>query len=238
MNTKIKSIFKTIALSLGALLIVTGITYATSTLIPQGTPGSDTQYTLNDIYAKLVDFTDGATGGTGLFTTPGTVSPTFRTLSEIYALLEAEDADLVPENILDGVTIFGVEGTVVEEVVLELSTEAIAELCWDTNQGCSEGAGLLNGEGAIEYCTNLTEGGHTNWRLPEIDEATSEVLNDWVLENGYGGGDDFVENTNYWSNTEYSPGVSWEYGWVSGSLYADYNASQNGLKGVICVRNI
>lgn len=170
MKTKIKNTLITIATSLFVLLIVTTATYAIGTLTPSGTAGDDTQYSLNDIYTKL---TTGATTteDSGTMTVPGSVSATFRTLTEIYnaipaaltlddstttvpvginlatTTLESIDSDLAPANIVTGTTIFGVAGSApAGDPVLTWQTDPGLSLCWSSGQyesdnGCSIGNG-------------------------------------------------------------------------------------------------
>jgi hypothetical protein len=132
-----KNTLKSITTSTIAILVSVSIVHAIGTLTPIGTAGDDTQYTLNDIYHKLTTGAD-AVEGQGQFITPGGVpNASFRTLTEIYDVipewrtisnlttlfdagyyeagdLSIIDTDLIENNIRDGITIFGIEGTVVD----------------------------------------------------------------------------------------------------------------------------
>jgi len=162
MKTTMKKTITTTLAAIVAVLITTTAVQAIGTLTPQGTAGDDTQYTTNNIFNKLTDFTVSATEGTGSISLPGSVTATFNTLSEIYALLEAEEGDLVPENIADGVTVFGVEGTLAGATTLEWS---------ETNP-----AGSVDWVTADAYCDGLTENAHTDWRLPTYLELVNAYL--------------------------------------------------------------
>lgn len=175
----------TIATTLSAILIVSTATYAIGTLTPTGTAGDNTQYSLNDIYSKLVDFTDTPSATSSPFTIPESVSASFNTLSEIYGLLEAEEADLVPENIKDGTTIFGVEGTMETGVVYST----------DWSLPGIEGDYVANWASAVSYCENLEEGDHTDWRLPTI----IEYENAYITTNP--GNNKNFWHDNHWSST-------------------------------------
>ena len=208
---------KTITLSLFALLIVTGITYATSTLIPQGIPGDNTHYTLNDIYNKILNFSYTPDEPSGTITVPGTVTESFYSLTEIYNLL-ANQPDLTAENIAQGATILGVEGT--------LSTEP-AELEWS-----AQAPTVLNWDDAGLYCTDLEEGGHTDWRLPTISELLAGISDDWIIN---GGADPrFAHYTVYWSGTELDSDSAWLASWDDVVLY--FNADRSVGNRVLCVR--
>jgi hypothetical protein len=128
-----KTFITTLAILITVLITSTAV-QAIGTLTPSGTAGDDTQYSLNDIYNKLSDFSNTYTEDSGTMTVPGTVSASFNTLSEIYALLEAEEADLVAGNIADGTTIFGVEGT------LEASGVSLADMFNGTGSGFDGGS--------------------------------------------------------------------------------------------------
>jgi hypothetical protein len=215
MNTKIKKISITLSSALGALLLVTTATYAIGTLTPSGTAGDDTQYSLNDIYSKLVDFTDTPTVTSSPFATPGTVEATFRTLSEIYELLEAEEDDLVAENIADGVTVFGVEGT----------AELASELEWSTEQG------PMNWDTAVSTCAGTVDGS-TGWRLPKIGELINGLAGQYIENPATHSG--FVSLTEYWSGTGADSDNAWIAG-ISGSVENYYDNKINDLK-FRCVR--
>jgi len=217
MKTNMKKTITTTLAAFIAVLITATAVQAIGTLTPSGTAGHNTQYTTNNIFNKLTDFaTTTATVGTGAISLPGSVTATFNTLSEIYALLEAEEDDLVPENIVDGVTIFGVGGTYT------------GELEWSTAQGS------MNWATAESTCAALTEGGATvgDWRLPTIDELLQGIAYDWITDGP--GGSRFANFTNYWSGTEDDGSDAWYAGWYDGVSYYDFDKTIS--VSVLCVR--
>lgn len=193
-----QKITKNIAFLAIALLVGITSVYAAGTLTPVGTAGDDTHYSLKDIEAKLTDFTATPTATSSPFTDPESVSATFPTLTEIYDLLVAEDANIVPEKILAGTTIFGVEGTLVQ---------GTPELEWSTQQN------NVDWPEATLYCSTLTEGSVEagTWRMPTIHELEDAITAD--LSDGTG--DTFTNNREaYWSGTEdsvtYAFATSWD----------------------------
>jgi hypothetical protein len=131
-----KKILYTTLIFVFMVLIGSKSANAIGNLNPSGIAGSDTQYSLNDIYTKI---TTGATTteDTGTFSVPDSIFATFRTLTEIYEALpdwlefsnttsvfgsgyyEAGDlteidTDLIVSNIREGVNLFGVIGTLEE----------------------------------------------------------------------------------------------------------------------------
>lgn len=207
------------------ITVLVGVTavHATGTLTPTGTAGDDTHYSLKDIENKLTDFTATPTATTTQFTVPGSVTASFPTLTEIYDLLAAEDANIVPEKILAGTTIFGVEGSVVEGTPeLEWSDEAPTTLDW---------------EGARGYCTDLVEDsvtvtGADDWILPTISELLAGIVDDWTVD---GTGVRFADNTDYWSGTEISAFNAWNAASSGGYVYNSKNVKETTLS-VRCVR--
>ena len=131
-------------------------------LAPSGTAGDDTHYSLNDIYNQLVNFAVAPSATSSPFTTPGTPVASFRTPTEIYSLLTAENADLVSAKIATGTVVFGVTGTLVQGVVYptQWSATTTTSYTWAN---------------AITYCDNLTESGFSDWRLPTFVELTNGV---------------------------------------------------------------
>ena len=165
------------------VIIGAQVANAIGSLTPSGTAGDATQYTLNDIYTKLT--TNVATSTkSGLFAIPGSAVATFRTLSEIYAVIPTIDATKVAV----GTTYLGVVGTL-QGVPTPLiwQTDPNLQLCWDGTQSCSVGNGLLDpvGDGsillgAVEYCQYLDADGTTVqttpqgvWYLPTISQYQS-----------------------------------------------------------------
>ncbi len=178
----------TLATTLSAILIVTTATYAIGTLTPSGTAGDDTQYTLNDIYDRLTDFLDKPTrGGSSPFEVPGSVSASFNTLSEIYLLLEAEADDLVPENIKDGVTIFGVVGTMT-------TVQQTGTYQWSTDQG------INTWNNASSVCNNLVESGQSDWFLPNMSILLYGMSDQYFLNYH----SSFAEDNSYWSSNQFN----------------------------------
>ena len=218
MKTTMKKTITTTLAAIVAVLITATAVQAIGTLTPQGTAGEDTQYTTNNIFNKLTDFTVSATEGTGSISLPGSVTATFNTLSEIYALLKAEEDDLVPEKILAGTTVFGVEGTVIE---------GTPELEWSTAQG------RMNWATAKSTCAALTEGGATagDWRLPTIDELVQGIAYDWITD---GSGVRFASFTLYWSGTEYVGSKAWNAEWFNN--VDNNNDDKTFSYSVLCVR--
>lgn len=129
---------------------------AVGTLEPQGEAGDDTHKSLKDLLDKLTDFNNTPAATSSPFVTPGVVTASFPTLTEIYALLEDEDADLIPSNIRQGVTIFGVDGSLVGG--------AAPSLHWSVDSANVE---IYY---AQIYCDDLDESGETDWRLPTVPE--------------------------------------------------------------------
>lgn len=150
---------------------------AMGTLEPQGEAGDDTHKSLKDILNKLTDFSNTPEALSSPFATPGVAVASFPTLTEIYQLLEDEEADLIPANIRQGVTVFGVGGELVPATAIRLQWSA--DSADDT---------YIN---ARNYCLALDEAGETDWRLPNITE----------LFEGYFDGSlpDFAGTGRYWA---------------------------------------
>lgn len=204
-------------LSIAILFGITSV-YASGTLTPSGTAGDDTFYSLKDVHAKLLNFTASPIATSSPFTVPGSVSATFPTLTEIYDLLTAEDANIVPEKILTGTTIFGVEGTV---------ATGTPELEWSTEQGS------MNWASAVATCAALTEGGATagDWRLSDISELLVAISDDWITNTGP---DLFESGVDYWSNYESGPTGAWVAFWVGNPGGTDLSKTFSAR--VRCVR--
>jgi hypothetical protein len=118
------------------------------------------------------------------------------------------------------------------------NTGATASLCYSAAETCSpvsssqNGYGLLNNQGALEYCQNLNEDGHTDWRLPTVNELLG-IYN----ENGSNG--DIYSYANYWSSTLAGPDSSEiEHYTVdfSNGLHAITGDQDPSGTGVVCVR--
>lgn len=225
MNTKLKVTLTTLVLIL-TVLVGAQLTNAFGNIEPQGTAGSQTHYTLNDIYAKLTAGTATSTK-TGLIVTPtGEPAVSFKTLTEIYnaipntltllastttvpvginrteTTLDAIDTDLTAANIKSGVNVFGVVGTMTAGVSYptEWSTEnPVGNEDWAT---------------AVAYCNGLTENSHTDWHLPTYIELVNEYLT-----NGQGS----FRSDHYWSSTEdpSDPNVAYDVSMAGGYSYYD-----------------
>jgi len=173
----IKNLVRNIVIATVALLTTTTIIKAAGDLQPQGEGGDDTHRSLKDVEAKLMDFTDTPTAISSPFSIPeGEESATFPTLTEIYTLLEAENNDLVPDNIANGVEIFGIVGN------LGLRDE------WSSNAV----TGIdLDYYDALSACEDLEEDGG-GWSLPTSLE----------LHNAFINGESFSPEDSHWSSTE------------------------------------
>lgn len=219
MNTKIKNIIKATLVVLIAVLITNTTVNAIGTLTPSGTAGEDTQYSLNDIYNKITNIN--ATSSVKTAPDFDSIAASFRTLSEIWGLLETAEDVVIPENIKDGVTVFGVEGDY---------TGAPPSLEWSTYNVTA------NWATAISNCAALTEGGATagDWRLPTIQEYQS--ITDFTLFNNATAVAGFTQSAYYWSSTPsaHDPD-NYAWGW-----YAYYGRVYVGNKtitdSVRCVR--
>ena len=197
-----------------AILVSVGAVYAIGSLTPQGTAGDDTFYSLKDIEDKLTNFSDTPTATSSPFTVPGSVVASFPTLSEIYNLLLAEDSDLVAGNIADGVTIFGVEGTLIAGTVLRSE--------WSTD----DQAGHTSGITAVSACSSLTENFHDDWELP-----TSLELHNAFLYSVTG-----FQSDTYWSSTAVPNNPSYGYYVDMGLGDVDVTLKSSPTNLVRCVR--
>ena len=213
MKTTMKKTITTTLAAIVAVLITTTAVQAIGTLTPSGTAGDNTQYTLNDIYARL---TTNATAlvGSGSMSIPGSVTASFRTLSEIYDAIPTIDAT----KVATGTSYLGVAGNAI------IGTP---ELEWSTAQPSANwtDAGLA--------CEALTEGGATagDWRLPTITELLAGISDDWIID---GSGSRFALSASYWSSAEYVGGSAWVASWVD-YVYGDV-VDKTGSFSVLCVR--
>jgi hypothetical protein len=192
---------KTILTILTLILTVTlgvHVADALGTLTVPANPGSATQYSLNDIYNKLTDFTISTSTKTGLFIVPGTVAPTFFSLSDIYTKLTNENANLVPAKIATGTTIFGVTGTLQGAHNLEWSTSEVS----------------TNFNTAYAFCSGIVDGS-TGWRLPTFSELLVGISNDWIPS---GSGTIFINGEIYWTSGYSGSDDDWVAYWSTGSI--------------------
>lgn len=218
----IKQTLSTLGSALGAFAIVTTATYAIGTLTPQGTPGSNTQYTLNDIYTRLTTNTT-ATEGSGLFATPsGTPVESFLTLTEIYNAIPTID----PSKVALGTTYLGVAGN------LSVPNPA-PELEWSTAQG-----GPTTWAIAGLNCEELSENGG-NWRLPTLEEFRS--ITDFTRVNNATLVAGFTEESWYWTSTKLADSVdstkAWWWSSYEGAIGTDLRSlsTENIFR---CVREV
>lgn len=162
-----------------ALAVATGfgITYAGS-LTPSSAPAK-TMATLGDLYT-LVN-TGTSTVSTD-FATPGSVSATMNSIGSIYDLLASQLAFITPGNLRDGVTAFGVEGTYDTALTWSADDVTIDAVTWFD---------------ARDACIALTEGSHTDWRLPTYAELVDASPSGSNPISGF-------PNTWYWSGSDFS----------------------------------
>lgn len=218
----IKQPLITLGSALGAFAIVTTATFAIGTLTPSGTPGSNTQYTLNDIYTRLTTNTT-TTQGSGLFATPsGVPTESFRTLTEIYNMIPTID----PSKVALGTTYLGVAGT--------LSVpDPVPELEWSIAQ-----AGPTTWLISKSNCDNLSENGG-NWRLPTIEDFAN--ITDFTRVNNATLVAGFVQNTWYWADTQLADAVdstkAWYWSSYDGSMGTDLKtlSTENLFR---CIREV
>jgi hypothetical protein len=260
MKTKLINKIITVTTIIITLVITATVAQALAlgTLTPGGTVGYDTQYSLNDIYTKITEGTDG-TEGAGAMTVPESVSASFRTLTEIYnsipatlsivastttipvginratTTLDAIDADLVAGNIVEGTTIFGVEGSApAAEPALTWQSNPGLSLCWSSGvyeggASCLIGNGwTAEGYGAKEYCQYLEDDGITVnattaqniWHLPTIAEFTSII--DYTRSDNATNIAGFAQYEYYWANTTRSFNTNYAWFWSTFNGDTDY----------------
>jgi len=90
-------------------------------------------------------------------------------------------------------------------------------LQWQKEQNPTE----MTWDGAMKYCKNLKEDGHTDWRLPTIQELYTLINFDkyepasdlkWLLPNGYWSSTQYVNNIRIkWLVYFLAGSVNWEY---------------------------
>ena len=196
-----KKTLLTILTLLLTVVIGAQVANAIGSLTPSGTAGDATQYTLNDIYTRLTSNNSTSTKS-GMFTTPGSVTATFRTLTEIYSAIPTIDA----AKVATGTSYLGVTGT------LATSTPALQ---WSTNQGS------LTWDNAVAACAGTVDGS-TGWRLPTISELLSGISDDAIINppsSLYGGGQ------YCWSSTSNSSNA-----WAANINFASIISSLEGAK--------
>ena len=225
------------------LLILGGVVLA-GTLAPTGgNTSTSTMYTLTDIYNKLTAGTS-ATEGNHIITTSGTPAISMNTLKDIYdsipayitlddstttipfgiyatTTLDSIDTDLVAGNIVEGATIFGVEGNVeVGGGTSVWDTSESTGLIWTANQG------IMNWDDAKDAC--IAVGG----RLPLVAELTAGLSAQFESSLLSG----FTEYADYWAIDEVSPSQAY---YCSGS-YSYPPSTAGNVKSILllsrCVR--
>jgi hypothetical protein len=122
---------------------------------------------------------------------------------------------------------YTVSGTAPEEIVTDNNTG----LQWQRTLPGS----TYTWQNAINYCSNLTYGGHSDWRLPSVEEL--ETLVDYGRYNPAIDTDAFpgTPSSRFWSSSSYvdDPNGAWHVDFGNG--YVDnYNKTGNGNAG--CVR--
>ena len=259
----IKQTLLTFASALGAIAIVTTITFAlpSSTLEPQGTPGENTQYSLNDIYNKILNIN--ATPGTK--TAPDFDNPleSFRTLTEIYTLLETEQPKVIAENIKDGVTLFGVlgeyagsggglpatgqttsytandDGDIQSGAALSYTdnndgtvTDNVTGLVWQQDGAYK----ATSWQDAIDYCANnVASLPGSGWRLPNYKELVS-ILDLGRVSPAIDPVFTDTQSNDFWSSTTHHDitGSAWVVAFGDGHVYS--GGKTGGWSYARCVR--
>jgi hypothetical protein len=113
-------------------------------------------------------------------------------------------------------------------------TDNLTGLMWTKNGNLHNGAmnGAMIWDQALGYCNNLTLGGYSDWRLPNVNELGSLInaneansatwLNTQGFTNVQGNGSSY--NAYYWSSTSYAsyPDYAWlVHMWLSYVWYGD-----------------
>jgi len=111
-------------------------------------------------------------------------------------------------------------------------TDSLTGLMWTKNANLPGSA--MTWYQAVDYCNNLTQGGYTDWRLPNVNELESLVNDDepnsaaWLNSQGFTN----VQSKYYWSATTsaYDPSNAWFIVMSSGNVYNYYGfKSINGF---------
>lgn len=100
-------------------------------------------------------------------------------------------------------------------------TDSLTGLMWTKNANLA--GNYMTWYQAVDYCNNLTQGGYTDWRLPNLNELESLINDDvansatWLNNQGFTN----VQSDGYWSASTNAcyPSVAWivrmDYGRVS-----------------------
>ena len=102
-------------------------------------------------------------------------------------------------------------------------TDNLTGLMWTKNANLS--GSTMTWYQAVDYCNNLTLGGYSDWRLPNVSELESLINDDepnsatWLNNLGFTN----VQSSNYWSSTTsaYGPGSAWIVFMDVGGMYYD-----------------
>ena len=118
---------------------------------------------------------------------------------------------------------------------------SVNNLCWDKNQDtklCYEKNGLLNGQGAFEYCRELIEDGYDNWRLPKITELKKEMRLRFQRGSSPKTGTQlqFVEGNSYCADNQGLYNTAFYANLGYGGSMGSHNAQKPIQKSVLCVR--
>ncbi|MCX5887261.1 MAG: DUF1566 domain-containing protein, partial [Proteobacteria bacterium] len=108
-------------------------------------------------------------------------------------------------------------------------TDNLTGLMWAKNGNLPDSGGAW--DQAVDYCSNLTLGGYTDWRLPNVNELESLVNGaesntaTWLNTQGF---TNVQALSWYWSSTTYagSPGYAWVVSMDDGDVtgfYKSYN---------------
>ena len=92
----------------------------------------------------------------------------------------------------------------------------------------------LNWTQAISYCNNLTDLGHDDWRLPNVNELVS-ITDDTTSSPAINGAFEHTRNSYYWSATTYAADTAavWLVNFYSGNVVASYKSHTDYVR---CVR--
>lgn len=185
----LKTFLRSIPAIIVSTIAVVSITFAAGTLTaPSGSPTA-TSYTLGDIHNKILNIT--FTPSTHTVSTTTDPGITFVSLSDIYTELDNASTTIVSGNIKTGVQIFGITGALPTVTPLEWQTPDPA-----VTKAFDEASGGV-GNGAKEYCENLSTAGGTKpgvaWRVPTFAELVN--VNSFG-DNALSG----FQSTAYWSS--------------------------------------
>jgi len=98
-------------------------------------------------------------------------------------------------------------------------TDNLTGLMWTKNANMA--GSTMTWYQAVDYCNDLTQGGYTDWRLPNVNELESLVNADepntatWLNSQGFTN----VQSYGYWSSTTFA--LYTGYAWVV-SMYYGY----------------